>query len=390
MAEERPSVNTENGANEVPVEVGTPDPEEGLAGLPPPGELGGDPDEIAPPGDNGEGEPLPKNQLDLLRLLRAEVQTLQAFLANVRAGKVTVKAYADYIKRTKDDVNAIVGAIRGGDSVRRIRNNWEQMEVNPIIAAPESDLDAQEQLHYLDVLDAQINTIRFLVGTLTIPERVNDWLAKARPGYYIPFHLVFEDEIPVAEDRVRVLELLAYSPETLENGVVDAANGLIFYHSQNKGRQRLAFLAIFLAFLAATALVAAAAFVPAAWLPIKPVPLPTLLVGWFAVVIGVVVHIAVAAAKRRQQREGRPPIVAVGDLPMIVEAKMGQILMKLVWALIGFLGLVLATGGEGVAVVNSFLVGYSLDSVLELVGTSLEQQADAQVTSLKQQLGVTE
>jgi hypothetical protein len=41
-------------------------------------------------------------------------------------------------------------------------------------------------------------------------------------------------------------------------------------------------------------------------------------------------------------------------------------------------------------VVNSFLVGYSLDSVLELVGTSLEQQPSAQVTSLKQQLGVTE
>jgi hypothetical protein len=32
---------------------------------------------------------------------------------------------------------------------------------------------------------------------------------------------------------------------------------------------------------------------------------------------------------------------------MIVEAKMGQVLMKLVWAVIGYLGLVLATGGEG-------------------------------------------
>jgi hypothetical protein len=73
----------------------------------------------------------------------------------------------------------------------------------------------------------------FVIGAETIPSRLNDWLQKAQPGYYVPFHLVFEDEIPVPEDRLRLLNTLSWSPRVIQGGVVDAANGLIYRYESN-------------------------------------------------------------------------------------------------------------------------------------------------------------
>jgi hypothetical protein len=112
------------------------------------------------------------------------------------------------------------------------------------------------------------------------------------------------------------------------------------------------------------------------------------LVGWLAVLLGVVVHIAVGTAKRLQSERGRPPVIAIGDVPLMVNAKIGQILLKLALTLIGFFGLVFAAGIDNAKPLNAFLVGYSLDSVVELFVASVEQRAAGQVSALKQQLGV--
>ena len=74
---------------------------------------------------------------------------------------------------------------------------------------------------------------------------------------------------------------------------------------------------------------------------------------------------------------------------MIVNARLGQILMKLALALTGFFGFVAATPVDKITPFACLLVGYSLDSIIELFGASLDSQAAAQVESLKTQLKVT-
>ena len=112
-------------------------------------------------------------------------------------------------------------------------------------------------------------------------------------------------------------------------------------------------------------------------------------IGWGSVLAGVVVHMAVTTAKRTQTQAELPPVIAVGDLPRLINAKLGQFLMKPLLALIGLFGLAFASGSDSITVLNTFLVGYSLDSVVDLFAVSVEQRSATQVAALKQQLGVT-
>jgi len=270
-----------------------------------------------------------------------------------------------------------------------LHNIWEQMSACPLLIDPEGEFDAQEQLHHLNMLDAQCGKLVFQVGVLTIPARLKRWLAGARPGYYVPFHSVFDDELPEWEDRVRLLNYLAWSPELIQGGLVDAANGLIYRYARSSTARLVSFLLLVVAFGVAIGIVIGACYLPIEGWPVKPRHLPMFLVGWGAVLSGVVVHVGVGAVKRRQAQGGRPPIIAVGDLPLLINAKAGQLLLKLLLTLVGFFGLVFTAGVDNVTPLNTFLVGYSLDSVVEVFSASIEQQATAQVATLKQQLGVT-
>lgn len=74
------------------------------------------------------------------------------------------------------------------------------------------------------------------------------------------------------------------------------------------------------------------------------------------------------------------------NLILIIDARFGEIAMKFILGLIGLFGLVIiSTSGipqlgflnqvstlTQVTPLNAFLVGYSLDSILELFGTNLE------------------
>lgn len=325
-----------------------------------------------------------------LREARAEVHDLQVVLEQVRNGETTLEVYADYIRKTMADIGQLVAEIQNGDAVRHLQNLWEQMSVNPALLDPEASFDAREQLQLLSMLDAHCKAFVFQVGVLTIPARVNNWLDGARPGYYIPFHLVFDDELPAWEDRQRVLNYLAWSPRAIRGGLVDTASGLIYRYSQNRLTRLGSILLLAVAFLAAVGVIVGACYLPVEGWPVGPSHLPGFLVGWGAVLAGVVVHMGIESVKRTQARGGRPPIIAVGDLPLLLNAKIGQILLKLLLTLIGFFGLVLTAGATSATPFNSFLVGYSLDSFVGLFGASIEQRAGAQLVSLKRQPGTVD
>jgi hypothetical protein len=74
----------------------------------------------------------------------------------------------------------------------------------------------------------------------------------------------------------------------------------------------------------------------------------------------------------------------------VVNVKLGIILLRILMALIAFFALVYASGlpGKeelGTFLLNALLVGYSLDSVVDLFGAGMDQRAAAQQATLKTQ-----
>lgn len=329
-------------------------------------------------------------RLRQLRELRVEVQELHSILESVRNGETTLDSYVGYIQQTNKDISELLAQIKNGDSVRILQNIWEQMSSNPLMTNPEIELSAREQLHHLNMLENRIRKLIFQVGALTIPARVNDWLGQARPGYYIPFHLVFEDEVPAYEDRVRILQYLAWSPKALRGGLVDAAAGVIYRYAENPRDRVSSAVLLLLGFGLATGTVVASSLLPIPEWPIQRDDLATLAVGWVATLLGVVTHMAVGTVKRNRSTGGLPPNIAVRDFLLMVDARLGPMLFKLLLALIGFFGFVFTTGLENVEALDTLMVGYTLDSVVELFGTGIEQRAAAQEAVLRRQLGVVD
>ncbi len=371
-------------------------------------------------------------QFDLLRSLRVEVQALQSLFADIRAGLTSRNRSEEWIQQRvsrgeclMQKIEAIGGRSglddpnerkkdkkdkkKTGDAVEPfvewasifyLRDMWERIKASPLVTASQvnASLKPEEQVHHLTLLDTHCRQIVFEVGYSTIPKVLDGWLAASHVGYYIPFHAVFEDEVPVPEDRTKILNYLALSPKVVREGLFDVANGLVYHFSAKRPWQWASLLTLMMAFVLASVFVALVAHlykgIPALHIPAQQIAqLPTstdqesnLLIGWGALFAGVMIHLAVATAKRMQSQASAPPVIAVGNLLPLINAKLGPILLKLVLALLGFFGLVFATGASNVTLLNFFLTGYTLDSVVELFGATAEQRAGAQVAALKQQL----
>lgn len=343
--------------------------------------------------------------LDILREFRTVLQDLQEILSSVSKGDTSLKTYSKYIKKTEENIAEWMLKIHplrdelDADSIQHIEDLWEQIKINPIIENPdpEKPFDAKDQFHNLNMIQDRIRQMVFEIGWLTIPSRLNEWLINARPGYYIPFHLVFEDEMPLMQDRVRLLNFLASAPNMVQGGLVNAANGLIYRYSRNPWKRMFSVFSLAMVFLLVTGIIVGACYIGLPGWPLKAGDASFLLIGWVAIWVGIIVHFAVGSVKKVQSG-GLPQAVPVRDLPLIVDAKLGDYLLKILIALIGLFGAF--TTGMGIEsngidiskidILKVFLIGYSLDSFVELFGTSIEQQSAAQLSALKKELGVTD
>ncbi|MBP1702971.1 MAG: hypothetical protein H6Q38_2078 [Chloroflexi bacterium] len=368
---------------------------------------------------------------DALLEIRSELEDLQYILDNIRRGKTIIPDYAAYIVTTKENLHDLMKivnefsalpkdrrpreAANNVDTIRHINNLWEQMEFSPLIAhpgvEPKGSADVQKELHYLDLLDEQIHSLVYQIGILTIPHQIGQWKDKTRPGYFIPFHEVFAADLPLAADRDRMLKYISLTPELIEGFFTDVENGRLYRYSTSPFRRLVSLGMVILALALATGIVAAACFINKngsipAW-PLAPADLPKMLMGWGAILAGMGVHVVVGSAKRSKTQNGMPSVLM--DLILIIDARFGEIVMKLTLGLIGLFGLVMISTtrlpvanvlnnvlqqavpavGNGTAQpslitqvtpLNAFLVGYSLDSIIELFGTSMESAS--QVKSL--------
>jgi hypothetical protein len=354
---------------------------------------------INQPGVSAISDRLTKTQLTQLRELRAEVQDLQEAIGHIRSGQVTIPLYAGYIKHTVEEVTALIDDLRTmedssahGDTIRHLRNILEQMNCCLNLTDPQNQLSAEEKLHFLNILDLQCAKLIFQIGRLTIPERINILLDNARPGYYIPFHSVFERELPNREERAEILNHLIWQPKLIEGGLIDSSTGLIYKYATSHIWKAITFLMLVASIVwTIVALVRGPYALAQLGFPIEPVPAPfttAYMTLWIAVLAGVGFHMVVATAKRHQADPNHPPIIALGTFFPLVNAKIGRAGYKLLLTLIGFVGLIAVAGLDKATMANAFLLGYSLDSIVELFGATIERQAAAQTAVFRKQLGL--
>lgn len=213
---------------------------------------------------------LTTEQIDALRDLRAEAQSLKIVIDNAKVGAYDVKTYEQFIFKTYDDMGKRCLILRAtnmrdkehgkikSDSISAILNRWEYLVVavpalfhrpvpmatyhdwigsgsppDPFSAASAPAAEDEEsrqrlKLRQLAENDDALHYIIMMVGYLTIPERINRWLARNEDEDVISFHRIFEDELPDEADRIRVLGLLASSPKRIAQGILDPVTGLIY------------------------------------------------------------------------------------------------------------------------------------------------------------------
>lgn len=324
-----------------------------------------------------------------LRLLRTEVQDLRSVLDSIRRGESSLQRYAEYIKLSCLQIDDLVAALEGDDTIRRIQNTWEKMKTCPLLQDPSGVSDTQTQIQHLIMLDSQCRELVYWTAYKTIPQRLKQWLAATQPGYAIPFHAVFEDEVPDLEDRQKILNALAWSPNVIGGGIIDPITGLIYRYSESFDK-RLRSLGIALGALAvATLLIFLAGMLP----PLNGAATSWLMLGWAALLTGTLIHIGVGVSKRMRGQGAIPVVLPTGRFLLLVDAKLGEILFKIVMALVGFLGFVYATGFSersqfGSFLLNAFLVGYSLDSFVEIFGATIDQRTAALQSNLSKRLEI--
>lgn len=342
-------------------------------------------------------EDLRKKNDDLnqyLRELREEVHDLSDFVGKVKIGQTSVSSAEKYIIKTREDVNALFGYIEKlnqeirSDTVRHISNLWEQIQVNPIVSDPATTMPQQEQLHALTLLEDRISKMILAIGHRTIPHRLNVWLGAVRPGYFIPFHQLFESELPDHEGREKVLRSIALAPKQLNAGIVIRHSGLVYRYDPNPHTRRLflfLYVAFFICLSGAIWALGAKSISPFLTSIVESTfnaNLDRLFSYWIALLAGIVAHVVVTNNKRIRE-SGAPAVIAVNDWILLFSARKGDIMLKVFFALFALIATIIAYPDQSMNSATFFFIGYSLDSFIGLFGESMDQKATAQLASMR-------
>ncbi len=290
----------------------------------------------------------------------------------------------------------------------------------------------------------------FELGLQTIPQVMDEWLKECNAGDPFSFHTNFIDELPLAEDRTKMLQFLAAAPKLVKDGLIDTSTGLVYRYSSNKALQWASLLGVIAVFFLAARMITFVVSLPPGTTPLSPagtatptptgttpsagttplssvstatptstggIPQPTAaptnetptfaitkaligwpvpenaakaLFAWVALIAGIFIHIAVSLSKQAQANPGTPPAlpVAARFLPL-VNARFSATILKLVLALFSFFGLAFAKNGD-FSVLNFFLGGYALDSLVELFGSTADARSKALTDGLAKQFKGTD
>jgi len=263
-------------------------------------------------------------------------------------------------------------ADRYSDSITRIDNAWDDLRSG--WAAWQAGQTTA------DVFVGDFDAIIYEIGIITVPPRLQENLQVLRVGNVMNFHHEFQDEIPTEAARVRILTWLNEHPVSVP-GIVSVAAGTITKASPNRVRQAASWLGVALvAVLAMFVAVRAPHWV--GQVPFGRPPAGTTgseyLVATLAAYGGALLHILIAAVKqhRNAAASAQPAFTALGNFNLWVHVNEVYLMIYTLVIPIMVYVLVLSTGK--ISLWTLFFLGYSIDSVLDVVLTRFDVVAKAQ------------
>ncbi len=380
--------------------------------------------------------------LGLVRDIRAEAQNIQRLLSEIKKkGELTDKKVRDQelkaaidesskifdynteqIKNRLHDLRELINENSqlydwAGDEITHIENLWERISL--------SWPKLPEKITYTDQL---LSELVFHAGLLTIPSRVNQHLDAVRIGQPFDFHKAFEDELPQSDDRLKVLHHIHGHPASIQ-GVVEVEGGLIYKASKKLWRRCVSYALIALLMVAGAAL---AYKMPNALAVMDSEELldsltekeldsvteevyssvpkekldsltekeqeeldalieknlldriqKKLLLGYLFLMLGGIIHIGIDALKQARAGKGKT-FLALEDWSLWIHVKELSIITTIFSLWVGFLGLAFYL--KTVEWYTAFLVGYSIDSFVDLFLQRFTAKISESTETLKKQL----
>ncbi|MFO7567734.1 MAG: hypothetical protein R6X02_34145 [Enhygromyxa sp.] len=368
-----------------------------------------------------------------LRAIRVMAETLKGVLQAVHRGEMELKDHAEYTRSLIDRMNRQVRCLGEGnrrllgdlsgeqdegrgcaparysDSITSIEEWWgvvRQILVEARLPGePTGDAGESKEMlarRQATVVERYLDQIIEMAVWRTCCERINAWARLNDPGDIVSFHRIFADELPDSGRRERILGLLESKPLDVPSVIIDPETGLMFRCAdawyQSLGR----FLALLIAALLALvglyvyhlfdqlSVEQMSGLVPqsAEQLKMSSVDWSFMLQnvpefrylagGWISVLFGMIIHSAVARRKRRRT-ETADFSLPLGRWHTYVLARVDTVIAALAWSV----GAVIAydfvfLGGEGgepknITAYEAFLLGYGLDSFVEMLGKKADQ-----------------
>jgi hypothetical protein len=343
-------------------------------------------------------------RLQQLRMLRTEVHDLRTVLGHVRAGRAALLVFADFVGSSRTQVNALFDTItrdapdlKFDDELAHLKDLWRQIEVL-LAPVPSAAQPAPDEPARLEMIDGLCHDMIATIGWRTIPDRLNSWLSKAWPGTAISFHEVFQDELPDLADRQRLLNFMSFAPRKLENALVDVGTGLVYKYHRERWKRWSWVSLLAVAFAAATIGVVwiggkiLASAQPARW-GNDSHQYAVIALWWAGLCGGVLFHTAADSMKRaRAGGTGSATGFAVGHVTHWISAHVNTLALRLVTMVVGTVGAFALLSeqldpSKSSTLFTMFLVGYGLDSFVDIFVKTADQRATALGTALIQQLG---
>ncbi|MDP8983340.1 MAG: hypothetical protein M3O35_22420 [Acidobacteriota bacterium] len=271
-----------------------------------------------------------------------------------------------------------------GDWVVLVETEWSRAEK----AWPDTGMQADEVQARLNHLDPHLHEAVYYCGFMTIPRRLREALESLRIGQSLDFHVAFKEELPLQEDRYRVLLEISRQPLFLDNGVVDAGPGLVYRASRSHWRRSLSILMIG-ATVCSGFLWALAWAKLGVWLnlqnwPGKPDDWRALCIAYLFLVLGSVGHLLVNALKESRSKPAEGSFVALDDWTLWIHVREWSIVWSILYL---WCGLIMLAWTHSQDWRTAFFAGYSIDSVIDLFLDRFQKLAGTEAEAVKQRLG---
>lgn len=273
------------------------------------------------------------------------------------------------------------------DDLTAMENAWERtLAAWPTAPDQPDELDMPAVRRQIAITQRYLDELVYIAARVTIPARLVESLARLRVGGTLDFHYSFADELPSAEDRLRLLEFLARYPGSF-NGVIDTQTGLIRRVASTRLRRAGSYVLMLLAVLGGATLVVGLTMVggdAASGWRFTPERLPELLGAYFALIIGALVHVGVDAIKQYRSNKDSSRLLALEDMVLWGHVHETGILVSIVSLWVVLIGLVAFL--DEVPLYTAFLAGYSWDSLLDVFLARFARQFSEQSDRVTQQL----